>query len=205
MCGKAESPMRLFVALDLDDSIRQQVQQFLEKMRLAAPAARWVKPESLHITLKFIGEQPTKSIDQLTQVLASVRAPCFALAVQGFGFFPNPRSARVFWVGIQAPVELTDLAKSIDQKMATFGIAREEHAFNPHLTLARRSGQSGAPRRQRNDAVNSDFARLQAELCDHPAPLFGSMTAREFFLYRSELSPRGSRYTKLERFPLQPQ
>jgi RNA 2',3'-cyclic 3'-phosphodiesterase len=194
--------MRLFIALDIDEAIRQRIQRFIEGVREFAPDARWVRPESLHITLKFIGEKPTEAVDHIKRALSGIDVQCLDLAFRGYGFFPSPKSARVFWVGIDSGPQLATLAKSVDDAVHGLGIAKEEHAFSPHLTLARGSGASGAPRRQHYDRGNKNFQRLQDKLAGLPAPEFGTMTAREFFLYQSQLSPGGSRYTKLERFAL---
>jgi 2'-5' RNA ligase len=123
------------------------------------------------------------------------------IAFRGYGFFPTPRAARVFWVGIQAGPELAKLASDVDVALSRLGIPKEEHAFSPHLTLAR-GGKSGSPRRQKGDGPNPTFLRLQEKLAALPQPEFGTMTAREFFLYQSKLSPGGSIYSKLERFAL---
>ena len=194
--------MRLFIALDIDEAIRQHIQRFMDGVREFAPDARWVRPESLHITLKFIGEKPTEAVEKIKQALSGIDAQFIDLAFRGYGFFPTPKSPRVFWVGIDSGPQLATLAKSVDDVMHGLGIAKEDHAFSPHLTLARGSGVSGAPRRQHYDRANKNFQRLQEKLAGLPAPEFGTMTAREFFLYQSRLSPGGSSYTKLERFAL---
>jgi RNA 2',3'-cyclic 3'-phosphodiesterase len=194
--------MRLFIALDIDEAIRQRIQRFMEGVREFAPDARWVRPESLHITLKFIGEKPTEAVDNIKRALSGINVQYLDLAFRGYGFFPSPKSARVFWVGIDSGPQLATLAKSVDDAMHCLGMEREEHDFSPHLTLARGSGASRAPRRQHDDRANKNFQRLQDKLAGLPSPEFGTMTAREFFLYQSQLSPGGSRYTKLERFAL---
>jgi 2'-5' RNA ligase len=105
---------------------------------------------------------------------------------EGVGFFPNPKSARVFWAGVDGGEHLPRLASAIDGVLAGLGIAPEEKPYHPHLTLARASSR---PLRE-----------LQALLEDKQR--FGTMTAREFFLYRSQPQKGGSKYTKLERFVL---
>jgi 2'-5' RNA ligase len=122
---------------------------------------------------------------------------------RGYGFFPGARAPRVFWVGIDAGPKLPSLAATVDEAMATLHIPKEEHVFNPHLTLARGGGGSGSPRWQKDDRANRSFQRLQEKLGALPAPEFGTMAAREFSLYQSQLSPGGSKYTKLATFALQ--
>jgi 2'-5' RNA ligase len=196
--------MRIFVALDLDPVIRDRIQKFVEAIRTTAPDARWISGESLHVTLKFIGEQPDAAISQIEASLRSIQAESFQVSFSGTGFFPTRGAARVFWMGIEAKSTLTRLANTIDESLAKLGIPKEDRAFNPHLTLARTRGGSGAPGRRKEDKSNRQFAKLQEFLATYPAPDFGTMSAREFFLYRSQLSSKGSQYTKIASFELQP-
>jgi len=195
--------MRLFIALDIDDAIRGRIARFVEGVSGFALDARWAKPESMHVTLKFIGEQPEAAFEQIKQALASVASGAVDILFRGYGFFPTAKSARVFWIGLEAGPQLAALATLIDAKMASLGIPKEDRDFSPHLTLARGPGASGAPRRSKADAPNRNFHRLQEKLAVLSTPDFGTMTAREFFLYQSQLSPKGSKYTKLAGFALQ--
>jgi RNA 2',3'-cyclic 3'-phosphodiesterase len=194
--------MRLFIALDIDDAIRQRIARFMEGVQGFAPDARWVNPESLHVTLKFIGEQPEPAVEQIKLALGTVSAATAEIQFRGYGFFPTAKSARVFWVGMEAGPALASLAAAIDDKTAALGIPKEMRAFSPHLTLARGAGGSGSPRWRKGDGPNRMFQRLQERLAGMPAPEFGTMTGREFFLYQSRLSPKGSQYTKLAGFAL---
>jgi 2'-5' RNA ligase len=200
----AQPTMRIFVALDLDRPIRERIQKFVEEIRAMAPDARWISGESLHVTLKFLGEQPDAIVSQIEAALKSVGAEPFPVSFCGTGFFPTQKAARVFWIGIEAKDALALLAKRIDESLAKIGIPKEDRAFTPHLTIARTRGGSGAPGRLKEDKTNRQFAKLQEFLTTHPAPEFGTMTAREFFLFRSQLSSKGSQYTKIARFELQP-
>ena len=192
------SAMRLFVAIDLDDPIRQKIVRFMDGVAGFAPEVRWMKPEALHLTLKFIGEFRDAKVDELKAALAQLRSEPFDLAFSGTGFFPAPKSARVFWVGVHADDRLQKLASAVDDAVAKLGIEREARAYTPHLTLARAG--SGRPSRRKGDTANNRFQHLRERLEKMPPPDFGTMTAREFYLYQSKLSPKGSEYTKLERF-----
>lgn len=194
--------MRLFIAVDIDDAIRERIVRFVEGVSGFAPDARWSKPESLHVTLKFIGEQPESAFAGINHALSQIQAAPTEIHFRGYGFFPTAKSARVFWIGMETGPELAALASTIDNIMPSLGIAKEERAFNPHLTLARGAGRSASPRRQKGDVPNRTFARLQEKLAALASPEFGTMTAREFFLYQSQLSPKGSKYTKLAGFSL---
>ena len=195
--------MRLFIALDIDDAIRDRLTRFVEGVQNFAPDARWMKPESLHVTLKFIGEQPDSAIDPIKRALATVATGTPEICFRHYGFFPTVKSARVFWIGMEASPQLAALATAIDDQTAALGIPREDRPFSPHLTLARGAGGSGSPRRSKQDGPNRVFQRLQEKLAALPTPEFGTMTPCDFFLYQSRLSPKGSTYTKLARFDLQ--
>jgi RNA 2',3'-cyclic 3'-phosphodiesterase len=194
--------MRLFVALNIDDSIREKITRFLDGVREFAPDARWVRPESLHVTLKFIGEAADEQLEVIKRSLITVEAEKIDMQIRGHGFFPSVSSPRVFWIGIEADSKLSTLAMQVQEKLSALGIARDEHTFNPHLTLARGVGGSASPRRGKGDQSNFNFKHLQEKLAALPAPEFGKMTAQQFFLYQSQLSPQGSKYTKLAAFRL---
>ncbi len=190
--------MRLFIALDIDAAIRLRIATFVDGVRGFAPDVRFVGPESFHITLKFLGE--TDKLEAIKAALQGVHGGQIALNFRGYGFFPGPKNARVFWTGIEAGLELQELVSSIDNAMTPIGFEREKGPYRAHLTLAR-SG-SGRPGKMRGDAPNAKFSGLQYKLSKLPEPEFGTMTAHEFYLYESKLSPRGSQYTKLASFPL---
>ena len=192
--------MRLFVALDIPSEIRERITRFVEGLQRYAPDANWVKPASYHVTLKFLGETSPADAEQLKHILAEIRSAPVNIAFRGFGFFSNTNSPRVFWAGMQHDDALPQLANAVDQACSQLGIPREEHEFRPHLTLAR--GGSGSPRPKRGERANPRLKYLAEKLQSVPVPDFGTMTAQEFFLYESKLSPAGAQYTKLERFVL---
>jgi 2'-5' RNA ligase len=194
--------MRLFVALDIDDAIRSRIARFLEGVREFVPDARWVRPESWHVTLKFIGEKSEEDAEKIKRQLATIVAHSFEVTLRGYGFFPGARAPRVFFVGTEASPALSALASAVDETLSQLGIVKEQHPFTPHLTLARGGGRAGSPRRQKDDRSNRSFQRLQEKLAALSPPEFGTMTARAFFLYQSHTSPGGAKYTKLAPFVL---
>jgi RNA 2',3'-cyclic 3'-phosphodiesterase len=195
--------MRLFVALDIDPEIRRRIAQFMDQVCGFAPDARWVSAESLHLTLKFIGQWPADRLEELNRALSGVRGRPEEITFCGTGFFPTARSSRVFWIGIQAGPQLASLTEAVDAITSTLGIEKEQRRFTPHLTLARTG--SGRPQRMSSDRANFSFKRLQEKLAEMSTPAFGTMSPREFFLYESKLSPKGAVYTKLQSFPLEEQ
>ncbi len=196
--------MRIFIGIDLDPDVRDRISRFLEGVQGFAPEARWMRPESLHITLKFIGEQKTEQVDAIAECLRRIEGSAFEIRAAGYGFFPTAKAARVFWIGIQSGPQLAELAEEIDVIVAGVGVPREDRAYNPHLTLARAGAgrKSGSPKWGKGDGPNAVFAVLEKRLGAMGKLDFGAMTAREFILYQSQLSPAGSKYTKLQRFAL---
>ncbi len=194
--------MRIFIGIDLDNEVRSRIARFLEGIEGFAPDARWVHPESLHVTLKFIGEQKPDQVEAIAERLRRIEASAFDIRFAGYGFFPTAKAPRVFWIGIDAGPELAQLAAAIDATTAELGIPSEARFYSPHLTLARAGGRSGSPKWRKGDGSNSVFAVLEKRLAAMGDLDFGKIIAREFILYQSQLSPRGSKYTKLERFAL---
>ena len=190
------------MALDVPEPVRARLAELSARMKKVCPNARWVRLEGVHITLKFIGEKKAEAVEDIKRVLSEIHGSAFEISFRGHGFFPTAKAARVFWIGIQAGPDLAKLAGAVDEATHQLGIPKEEHAFSPHLTLARGGGRSGAPGWRKADGANKNFGVLQEKLAAMPAPEFGTMTAREFFLYESQLMRGGSRYTKIARFAL---
>jgi 2'-5' RNA ligase len=196
--------MRIFIGIDLDPEVRTRIERFLEGVEGFAPEARWVRPESLHITLKFIGEQTPERVDTITERLRRVDCSVFEIRAGGYGFFPTAKAPRVFWIGIHAGPQLAELAESIDIATAELGIPREDRPYSPHLTLARAGAgrRLGSAKGRKTDGPNAIFGVLEKRLAAIGELDFGTITANEFILYQSQLSPAGSKYTKLQRFPM---
>jgi 2'-5' RNA ligase len=181
--------MRLFVALDLPQKVIERLEDLLAQLRPTAPL-QWSPPGNLHVTTKFIGEWPEERLGEMTAALKKVpRRPPIAVHVHKVGFFPNPHSPRVFWCGIEAP-DLPPLAADTDRATAALGVESEKREYSPHLTLAR------------NRDPKTNLQALREKIASLPALDFGSFEASSFFLYRSQLRPGGSLYTKLAEFPL---
>jgi 2'-5' RNA ligase len=180
--------MRIFIALDIPGDIRARMTEYLERVRSLAPKARWARLESLHVTLKFVGEVSDVRLLEMKTALSAVKTAPFAVSFQDVGFFPNAKSPRVFWIGVQGGQALPQLAAAVDAALGKLGIAREDKAYHPHLTLAR--------------AGSGSLKQLLPVLQPEAPPQFGTMTAQEFWMYKSEPQRGGSRYTKLERFGL---
>jgi RNA 2',3'-cyclic 3'-phosphodiesterase len=181
--------VRLFIAIQLTDEVREALREFLTELRELAPKAKWVRAENLHVTLKFLGETDATKLPAVKTGLASVhcREP-ETLSFGGLGFFPNERWPRVFWVGMETSVKMSLLAEAIDQEMHKLGFPLEKRSFTPHLTLARFE-PPGMPPQLAAAAKQSETRR------------FGSLTTGEFHLIESKLKRGGAEYTALQSFP----
>ena len=122
--------MRISVGIDIRRNARE-VARFLQGVSPFAPEARWVRPESLHITLKFIGEQKKGTGCGDWEALESVQSNPFEVGLAGTGFLPTPKSPRVFWVGIQAGEQLAHLAADVDAAVHELGIPRGGTKIQP--------------------------------------------------------------------------
>lgn len=182
--------MRLFCAVELPPAVRQQLERGIGELRRRLPPARWVRAESIHVTLKFLGEQPNSLVGALEAEVRAALAACPPVEVRigGGGFFPSPRRARVAWVGGQA-VGLDRWAAALEEAAAACGVAREERPFSLHLTLARLERPWPEPDTERFlDAVGGWG--------------FEPFVAQEVVLFESQLGPGGSRYTALRCWPV---
>ena len=181
--------MRLFVALELGEAVRVAVRDLIGRLQRARADLRWVRPEGMHLTLKFIGEVPEEKLEPIRAALGGVTSPQpVALEFRDLGYFPNERRPRVLWVGIEASDNLAPLAAQIEAALEPLGIERENRDYVPHLTL----GRFKSPKR---------IDKLQEEIASLPSTEIGRIESCEFFLFQSKLSPAGAQYTKLERFP----
>ncbi|MCC6929216.1 MAG: RNA 2',3'-cyclic phosphodiesterase [Gemmatimonadaceae bacterium] len=131
--------MRLFVAVTLPDDVRESIARATAELRSAAPRVRWVRPEVLHLTVKFLGERPhgdeRRIGDALRPSLAQASG-CDA-TIRGAGAFPNFRRPRVVWLGMHPLAPLAAIARHVDDSLLALGIARESRPFRAHVTLGR--------------------------------------------------------------------
>jgi 2'-5' RNA ligase len=180
--------MRLFIGLDLPADVIHAIDELQSLLRPRAHIA-WSPAANLHVTTKFVGEWPETRLQEMKRGLGKVTVPApFEIRVTGLGFFPNVRSPRVFWAGIEAPPQLAQLARDTDLATASLGVTKEDRAYSPHLTLARI--RTPVP-----------LESLHGAIAGLPSTEFGAFRADRFFLYLSRPGPGGSVYTKLAEFP----
>ena len=182
--------MRLFVAVELPAEVRNAIAAGTAALRRELPPARWVRPEGIHITLKFLGEHPEALVRRLDEAVGPALAgeSPVLVAPGGGGFFPHERRPRVAWVGGEA-AGLVSWAEAVDEACTGLGVPRETRPFALHLTLARLERPWPA----------AAVARFTEEAAAWKMPAF---VAREAVLFRSELRPQGAVYTALHRWPV---
>ena len=182
--------MRLFVALDVPDVARRALTELISKLQPKSRGARWVQPENLHITLKFIGHVESDKLAPIRDALSTIHsAEPLDLRFHGMGFFPNEHRPRAVWCGIAASANLAPLAADIDRALAPLGVEAETRPFTPHLTLARFKTDEGvaAVVHAANEMKSYDF---------------GHSVETNFHLYESLLKPSGAQYNRLASFPI---
>ena len=182
--------MRLFVALSIPTELRDGLSSLVTELQQLDPAPRWANPFHLHVTLKFIGEVPAERLSGIAEALAEIPvAEPLPLELREIGFFPSVRRPAVVWMGIQASAELNRLAASVDERLASRGVARESRPFVPHLTLARcKEKRLSAALSQRLDGLKDRS--------------FGRFVVAQFHLMESTLKRLGAEYTTLHSFPI---
>jgi len=181
--------MRLFIAIEISQEVRAALAALLKEFRAMAPQVKWVRPENMHLTLKFLGETHSSKLTAMQAALSAIRSSQpITLHFRGLGFFPNAKRARVLWAGMEASPNLPALATEIDQAMHKLGFPLEDRPFTPHMTLARLQPPGLPP-------------ELAAAAQEYASREFGSLMAREFHLIESNLKPAGAEYTTLQSFP----
>lgn len=191
--------LRTFIAIELDEALRAALGGIEDELKRQVPprSVKWVAPEGIHLTLKFLGDTPTSRV---SEVQAALQAACagfgpFEFSVEGRGCFPNFRRPRVVWVAVRDPKGgqlLARLQAAVERHVAPLGWPTEERGFSPHLTLGRvgktADGQTAA-------AVGQ---AVEKTVVEH----VGTQLVTAVSLIRSDLRPTGAVYTQLLHIPL---
>ncbi len=183
---------RSFIAVELSTEIAGGVRRIQAGLRERTTGVSWVRPEGIHLTLKFLGDVDPDRVGEIAgkaeEAIKTIGA--FSIGIKGCGAFPNPRNPRVIWIGVDDPSgDVKRLQARVEQGMEEIGFAPEGRAYTPHLTVGRlRSGKGKGEIAQALEAMKG---------CD-----LGTMEVREVCLFRSQLKPTGAEYTKLKVMPL---
>jgi 2'-5' RNA ligase len=189
--------VRSFVAIELGEPAHQALAMLQRDLKAAAPpgTVRWTVPESIHLTLQFLGDVPLAKIEPIAAGLRSASAAAipFSFDLVGLGVFPNRRQPRIVWVGVHEPSgALASLHKRVGQVLAPLGFPPEERAFTPHLTIGRAS-RSASPR---------DLAQVGEHISRSVVGLIECIPVDHITLMKSDLRPTGSVYIAQAILPL---
>jgi RNA 2',3'-cyclic 3'-phosphodiesterase len=184
--------VRLFLALELDPRERRAIRQATAPMRKAASNASWVSEDNLHLSIKFFGEQPDGAPAELSKLLAPIAAAHqpIDLRVSGLGAFPNLRSPRVVWIGVQHDPRLELMHHDVEATCAANGFPLDARTFRPHITLARV--------REELPVASARALALAARAVVYK----GVQQVNSLSLIESTLGPGGPRYTQVASIPL---
>lgn len=186
--------MRLFLAVNLEPSIRHAIVEATAPLRTAAPTLSWVDEARVHLTLKFLGERPEEVVGALSDSLSQVarRHRQFTMRVGEIGAFPNFRRVRVVWMGIERDPRLELLHHDVEVACEALGFELEGRAFRPHLTLARARERAGEVELRRLSRASK-----RVEFAD-------DVSVQSVDLMKSNLNPSAARYERLYAAPLRP-
>ena len=185
--------IRSFLAFELPPEMKNTISGVYEKVRTSRLAVRWVRPESIHITVVFMGnvrEEDLPRIGNEAGEAGSDFAP-FHASLKGMGCFPGCRNPRVIWVGLEGEIErMSSLRDDLQNRLIPFGITPEKRGFKPHLTL----GRFKKPSREEGEIgiLMDRYQDLTSPVC----------SLHELVLFKSDLKPGGAVYTKMLSFPL---
>jgi len=183
--------MRLFIATTFPADVLRLLNERVAPVRPKLPPASWVRPETQHLTFAFLGEQPETLVDQLAPLLTARlgTVPRFDACLHGCGFFPNPRHARVGWVGAEPEERFGAVANAVRSAVKDAGVELDRSEFRPHLTMMRmREGWPPLSIETFNKALR-DY-KSETFAIDHVT------------LYASKLGPKGAEHTALQEFRL---
>lgn len=190
---------RLFVAIELPHEVLRAIGRLQADIQRAVPdrTASWVRPEGIHLTLKFLGDAPVTQVDALAAALANAAAEhhCFKLSLEGVGCFPSTYRPRVLWIGVGGDLrQLSALQASVEKHISPLGYPPEDRSFSPHLTLAR----------ARRGARPEEVAALGRAADTHSLKQAVAWQVDAISLIRSRLDPGGAIYTQVGRAKLVP-
>ena len=183
--------MRLFIATHFPEEILRDLNDRVARLKSRLPAASWVRPETQHLTFAFLGEQPESLLEKIEQPLtASLGAiPQFGARLRGCGFFPNPRRARVGWIGLDPEGGFGQIANAARDVVMKHGVELDGGEFRPHLTLMR----------MRDPWPPASIELFTKSLRDYES---ASFDVKDVTLFSSQLNPQGAIHTPLKTFPL---
>ena len=188
--------LRSFIAVEIPDEIQKAIAYAIASLKntLPKPLIRWVAPQNVHLTLKFLGDVTPANLERLAETLKVETASHekFSISIGGLGAFPTERQARVIWIGLDAPPALAALQRGVDASAAQMGYPKEERPFSPHLTIGRVAQIVSA----------SDLQHIRSALESTKVGILGTVPVQAIHFFKSDIQPGGSVYTHLYALPM---
>lgn len=181
--------MRLFIAVHVDVPILNKIAKFVKPFKEKYKSVKWVPIENMHLTLKFLGDVQNDLVEEIQDRLSLIDSPAFNLKLINVGAFPNMRSPKIFWIGIEEEEDLfTQLFNNVEDQLEHLDFPKEKRAFSPHLTLCRFKDK--IPQELTNDFKSYSNGEFRVQFIN------------QFSLIQSKLKSTGAEYTVLKNFPL---
>jgi len=178
--------MRTFIAIELPPEIKTALGNIQAELKLARADAKWVKPENIHLTMKFLGEIDEALVEKIRSILEEIarRNEPFELSLSELGAFPKLNYPRVIWVSITSGQQVAKIAEEIEKETVKIGLPSESRPFSSHITLGRmRSGLNRTALVEKINFLNSNLPSLKPEF-----------KVRSLTLFKSTLTPSGPIY-----------
>jgi len=179
--------IRTFIAFEIPEHVLSAIGNIQEVLKSDRFNIKWVRPESIHLTLKFLGNIDPATVEPIESVLKDTVKPYipFSIQAKGLGVFPGVKRPRVIWIGITGQIDrLIELQQNLDRDLGVVGFSRDKRPFKGHLTLGRVKGRI-------------DVHRMRSVLTKHNEFEAEPFTVGPLILYKSDLHPTGAVYTKL--------
>ena len=192
-----KSVFRAFIAIELSPDVVRKVDEVSSSLRerMGELPIRWTPAENVHLTLKFLGDVSTTSVDNLAEIIQRVARShaCFEMSIGGLGIYPDARRPRVIWLGVEAPQKLNAIQRSIEHEINRLGYEKSDREFSPHLTIGRVS----------RSADFQELKEIGSSLQNENVGFLGATRVDHINLFRSDLKPSGAEYSRVFSAPLQ--
>ncbi|MFA6130049.1 MAG: RNA 2',3'-cyclic phosphodiesterase [Candidatus Omnitrophota bacterium] len=186
--------MRAFIAIELSAGVKDSISRIQEKLKTEPLKINWVKPQNLHLTLKFLGDISPEQLSRIKQIISGItKTPGFRIKLNTLGVFPDMAAARIIWIGDNQPtLELKQLAEQLEIKLEISGIARQPKPFSAHITIGRIKSR----------LLLSDLQKVIDKIKRDMEGTNWEFDCSKVTLFESTLGPGGPAYTMLDQFNL---
>ncbi|RMG05508.1 MAG: RNA 2',3'-cyclic phosphodiesterase [Nitrospirae bacterium] len=175
--------MRVFISINLSDEVKGEISEFMNLLKSYDAPVRWVRPEGIHLTIKFLGEVERERVELIRESLSKdlTDTKPFSITLKGTGVFPDYRRPRVLWIGIEPSDNLLEVYNKTEDSLSNIGFKKETRPFRPHITIGRVKGQYG-------------LDPVLREIRGHKSEEFGKIDVSGIHIMESLLRPEGAVY-----------